>query len=388
MGSSSDTATVALLRKLVSLDTTSRSSNLALIDFVEAYLQNHGISARRVPEGGDRVNLYATIGPDDVPGVMLAGHTDVVPVTGQAWSSDPFTLVERDGRYYGRGAADMKGFLAAVLAAVPEFTGRSLRVPVHIAFTYDEEIGCIGVRDLLAEMAYMPVRPRWGIVGEPTSMRPVTAHKGKVAYRVHVTGRACHSSNPDDGANAIDAAAELIRFIGKLAREQRHDGPHDAAYEYPCSSLHVGRIEGGTALNIVPAECRFDFEIRHLPEESADELVSRIQTYAKTVIEPAMQGVDTACGITFESLGRYPGLETPPDAEPVKEVSALLGGPSVGKVAFGTEGGLFSRDAGIPCVVCGPGDMAQGHQPDEYVSREQLALCDRLLAGLAERLAA
>src|SRR5699024_7819972 len=251
--------------------------------------QEQGVASRRVPANASRVNLYATIGADNEPGVMLAGHTDVVPVTGQNWTSDPFTLVERDSLLYGRGAADMKGFIAAVLAAVPEFAARRLHMPVHLAFTYDEEIGCVGVRDLLAEMAQMPVRPRWGIVGEPTSMQPMTAHKGKVAYRVHVTGLACHSRNPDAGANAIGAAAGLIGYIRAIAEQLRRDGPHDPAYEYPSSSLHVGRIEGGTALNIVPAACWFEFEIRHLPEDDADALVARIRNHAATQIEPALR---------------------------------------------------------------------------------------------------
>lgn len=379
-------ATVELLRRLVAFDTTSRASNLALIEFVEAYLAEHGISARRIPKDGSRVNLYATIGPTDVAGVMLAGHTDVVPVTGQGWSSDPFTVVERDERLYGRGTTDMKGFLASVLAAVPAFATRDLHMPVHIALTYDEEIGCVGVRDLLAEMACMPVRPRWGIVGEPTSMQPVTAHKGKVAFRVQVTGKACHSRNPDAGANAIDAATQIIGFIRNLADEQRHEGSRDEGYDYPGSSLHVGRIEGGTALNIVPSECSFEFEIRHLPEDDVDALVARIQTYADTKITPALQAVDSACGVSFEPLSNYPGLTTATEAEVVAETRALLDEPAVGKVSFGTEGGLFSRDAGVPCVVCGPGDMAQGHQPDEFVSLEQLARCDQFLSRLVERL--
>lgn len=382
------TATINLLRQLVAFDTTSRGSNLALIEFVEAYLRTHGIDSIRVPENGSRVNLYATIGPADRGGVMLAGHTDVVPVTGQDWSSNPFTMVERDARLYGRGTTDMKGFLAAVLAAVPTFAARELRLPVHLAFTYDEEIGCIGVRDLLAAMAQMPIRPRWGVVGEPTSMRPITAHKGKVAYRVRVTGKACHSRNPDAGANAIDAATELIAFIRQLAQQQRHDGTHDAGYEYPCNSLHVGCIEGGTALNIVPAKCNFEFEIRHLPEDDADGLVQRIKDYAQTHITPALQAVDPACGIAFDVLSSYPGLNMSAHAEPVAEVTALLDDAPSGKVAFGTEAGLFARDAEIPCVVCGPGDMAQGHQPNEFIHIEQLAQCDRFLARLANRLAA
>lgn len=380
--------TVAILRDLVAFDTTSRTSNLALIEFVEAYLGEHGVASRRVPEQGDRVNLYATIGPTDVPGVMLSGHTDVVPVTGQKWTSDPFTLVERDGRLYGRGAADMKGFVAAVLAMVPTFATRRLHTPVHLAFSYDEEIGCVGVRNLLAEMTRMPVRPGWGIVGEPTSMRPVNAHKGKTAYRVRVTGHACHSRNPDAGVNAIDAAATLIGFIRTLADECRRDGPYDSDYEYPCSSLHVGRIEGGTALNIVPAECHFDFEIRHLPEEDVDALVDRIREYAAAEIEPAMRAIDPDCGVAFEPLSAYPGLTTAEDTEAATKITALLDESTTGKIAFGTEGGLFHREADVPCVVCGPGSIDQAHQPDEYVTREQLSCCDRFLDRLAGHLAA
>ncbi len=381
-----DTPTVALLRQLVAFDTTTRGSNLALIEFIERYLADHGVPSRRVSTRDNRSNLYATIGPDNVPGIMLAGHTDVVPVDADKWTSDPFTLTERDGRYYGRGTADMKGFLASVLAAVPKFVAKPLRMPVHLAFSYDEEIGCVGVRDLLEDMARMKVKPRWGVIGEPTRMQPAHAHKGKVAWRVHVTGLAGHSRNPDAGANAIYAAAKLVLFIKELAEKVRQSGARDDAYDYPTTSLHVGRIEGGAALNIIPAACTFDFEIRYLPGTDADDLLREIRSHAESQIIPALRAKGAQCGVTFEELTAYPGLATGVDAEPVVVLRELLGEPSVGKIGFGTEGGLYHDIAGIPCVVCGPGDMAQGHRPDEFVSAEQLAGCDALLERLVARM--
>ncbi|CAM5786304.1 Acetylornithine deacetylase [Castellaniella caeni] len=379
--------TVKILRELVGFDTTTRGSNLKLIEFVEDYLAGFGVRAARSSSQPDRCNLFATIGPEDQAGVMLAGHTDVVPVTGQHWQSDPFSLTLRDDRYYGRGTADMKGFIAAVLAAVPHFQAQNLKLPVHLAFSYDEEVGCVGVRDLVSDLAAGPIRPRWGIIGEPTSMQPVSAHKGKVAFRVHVTGFAAHSRNPKAGVSAITAAVSLIDYIQNLAEEILQTGQVDSAYEYPGSSLHVGTIHGGTALNIVPAQCHFDFEIRYLPEVDVRPIVARIQAYASNVVESAMRARQPDCSVHFETLSDYPGMTSDAHAEPVATVCHLLGADATGKVSFGTEGGLYQRDAGIPCVVCGPGSMAQGHRPDEYVTADQLDVCGLFLRKLARHLA-
>ncbi|GGP21601.1 acetylornithine deacetylase [Silvimonas iriomotensis] len=379
---------LALLHKLVGFDTTSRLSNLALIGFVQDYLAGFGITSQLVEDAtGTKANLYATIGPTDRGGIMLAGHTDVVPVDGQHWQSEPFTLDIRDGRAYGRGSADMKGFIAAVLAAVPALAGANLSMPVHIALTYDEEIGCIGVRRLLDVLGGLPVLPVMGIVGEPTTLRVIAAHKGKTAFRVSVRGHEGHSSNPLAGVNAVEYAAELITFIRKLARERQQNGPFDPLYEVPYTTLHVGTVRGGTALNIIPAECVFDFEIRHLPEDPPDALIAAIRQFAAQTLEPAMQAVAADTGISFTERSTYPGLCTPPDAAVVRFVQGLLGDDTApGKIAFGTEGGLFAERCGIPTVVCGPGDIAQAHQPDEWLALDQLAACDAMLANLVQQL--
>jgi acetylornithine deacetylase len=263
-----------------------------------------------------------------------------------------------------------------------------LHTPLHLAFTYDEEIGCIGVRRLLEVLGGLPILPAMGIVGEPTQMRVVIAHKGKVGFRVTVNGHAGHSSNPDAGVNAVEYAAELISFIRSLARARKQQGPFDPLYQVPYTTLHVGTIQGGTALNIIPAQCRFEFEIRHLPEESPAELVNAIQQHARLTLEPLMRAVDADCGIVFSERGNYPGLCTAPDAQVVQFVQGLLGdGRATDKVAFGTEAGLFTERCGIPTVVCGPGNIAQAHQPDEWLALEQLAACDRMMQQLARSLA-
>jgi len=379
---------LTLLNTLVGFDTTSRLSNLQLIRFVKNYLAGFGIPCRIVEsEDGNKANLYATIGPTDRPGVMLAGHTDVVPVDGQSWSSDPFRLDVRDERAYGRGSADMKGFIASVLAQVPQLARSQLHTPLHLAFTYDEEIGCIGVRRLLDVLGGLPVLPAMGIIGEPTRMQLVAEHKGKTAWRVSARGREGHSSNPAAGVNAVEYAAELVSFIRSLARRRRQHGPFDPLYEVPYSTLHVGTMQGGTALNIIPARCHFDFEIRHLPADDPQPLLDAIRQHATLVLEAEMQAVDPSCGFDFTEKTSYPGLLTAPDASVVHFVQGLLNDHTPPrKIAFGTEAGLFSERCGIPTVVCGPGDIAQAHQPDEWLALEQLAACDAFLSRLTAQL--
>jgi len=362
-----------LLAKLISFDTTSRLSNLELIHFVRDYLAQHGVGCNLVADrSGTKATLFATIGPADRPGFLLAGHTDVVPVDGQAWTSDPFRLDRRDGRLYGRGSADMKGFIASVSAAVPGFVRMPLHTPIHLAFTCDEEIGCIGLRQLLEDSGSLPVEAAMGIVGEPTSMRLVVAHKGKVAIRVQVHGQAGHSSNPAAAVNAVEYAAELIAFIRRL-----NQGPD--------TTLHVGSVHGGTVLNIVPADCVFEFEIRYLPEDPAEPILDRIRKFAADELEPAMKRVNPSCGITFHEKFSYPGLSIAPDAKVATFVHGLLDDSqqAPGKIAFGTEGGLYQQRCGIPMVVCGPGNIRNAHQPDEYLEAGQLAACDQLLDRLA-----
>ena len=378
----------SILADLISFDTTSRLSNLDLIHFVRDYLAKHGVDSQVMENrSGSKATLFASIGPTAGPGFLLAGHTDVVPVDGQKWSSDPFRLDRRDGRLYGRGSADMKGFIASALAAVPRFVGVTLHTPIHLAFTCDEELGCIGLRELLDDSGSLPVSAAMGIVGEPTSMRVVSEHKGKVAMRVEVRGQAGHSSNPAAGVNAVEYAAELIGFIRRLNQEKRSAGPFDPQYEVPHTTLHVGSVHGGTVLNIIPSECVFEFEIRYLPEEAAEPMIERIRGFATDQLEPAMKKVNPACGFFFHEKFAYPGLSLAPDAAVVTLVKSLLHSDAApGKIAFGTEAGLYQQRCGIPMVVCGPGDIANAHQADEYVDTRQLAACDVLLGRLAEAL--
>jgi len=378
----------ALLGKLIAFDTTSRLSNLELIQFICDYLAGHGVASRVIEDRSrTKATLFATIGLPDRAGFLLAGHTDVVPVDGQNWTTAPFQMDHRDGRLYGRGTADMKGFIACVLAAVPHFVRQKLRTPIHLAFTCDEELGCIGLRHLLEDLGDLPVKARMGVVGEPTSMRMVVEHKGKVAMRAKVRGLEGHSSNPAAGVNAVEYAAELITFISRLNEEKQLHGPFDAQYEVPHTTLHVGTVHGGTVLNVIPAECIFDFEIRYLPEDSVQPILDRIQRFAADELEPAMKKVSAACGIAFHERFAYPGLSIAPDSEVVALVQSLLDSRApLAKIAFGTEGGLYQQQCGIPVVVCGPGDIANAHQVDEYVDTHQLAACDLLLNRLAAAL--
>ncbi|RTR00801.1 acetylornithine deacetylase [Halomonas nitroreducens] len=377
---------VDLLAELVAFDTTSHRSNLPLIAFVEAYLARHGVASRRVPDDtGEKANLYATIGPVDRPGVMLSGHTDTVPVTGQAWSVDPFRLTVEGERLYGRGTADMKGFLAAMLGAVPALVEADLAVPVHLAFSHDEEVGCLGVRSLLADLAHQPVRPAACLVGEPTSMRPATAHKGKLAVRLHVRGKACHSGMAPEGVNAIHVAARLATWVEETAVAKATRGPFDVRFAIPHTTLQVGTIQGGAALNIVPQDCRLDIEIRNVAEDDPEALLGELMAVAAS-LEAEMRETHPEAGIQLERLSDYPGLSMADDHALVDFILALLDERELERIGYGTEGGLFQHELGIPTLVCGPGSMAQGHQPDESVTRDQLARCEAFLSRLSEAL--
>lgn len=374
---------IDMLRRLVAFDTTSRDSNLALIDWVRSYLAELGVSARLVhDETGTKANLFATLGPADRPGIVLSGHTDVVPVDDQDWTGDPFTLAERDGRLFGRGTCDMKGFLAVCLAHVPAFLAADLAWPVHLAFSYDEEVGCLGVRRLLADLADQGLRPRGCVVGEPTGMRVITAHKGKVSFEVHVRGREGHSSRPRQAVNAVEYAARLIAFITDMATRLTD---RDPAFEPPVTTSHVGMIRGGVALNIVPRDCHFAFEFRTLPEVDGQALVDAVAAHAHSVLLPEMRQVWPGADITFTPLGGIPGLDTDPAADIVRLAQAASGANTTGKVAYGTEAGLFDR-AGIPTVICGPGEIDQAHAADEFVSVDQIRACDAFMTRLIDRL--
>ena len=375
----------AILEKLIGFDTVSRNSNLPLIEWVEDYLAGHGVDSHRVyDETGEKANLIATIGPADVPGIALSGHTDVVPVDGQNWSTDPFAAKTMDGKLYGRGASDMKGFCACVLAAVPAMAKADLKEPFHIVLSYDEEIGCIGVRGALREMAEWPVRPRACIVGEPTKMQVVIGHKTKRSIRVHVKGKAGHSSLAPNFVNAVEYAARLIAHISDIGRELGESGASDPLYDVGHTTAHVGLIEGGAQLNIVPETCWFDYEFRVIAEDDADALVERVERHAREVLEPAMHAVHPDTGFTFEMLSSVEGLDTGPEEDVVALTKALAKRNDHAKVAFGTEGGLFRTMAGIPTVVIGPGDIGRAHKADEYIALDELAagsaFLDRLIA--------
>ena len=383
-----DTKAIELLKKLIGFDTTSYNSNLNLINFIQSYLLSYNIESTLIhDESGKKANLYATIGRKDIGGVMLSGHTDVVPVEGQEWHSDPFSLKESDGNFYGRGSADMKGFIALVLSRIPEMVSVELTKPIHLAFSYDEEIGCVGVQRMLNLLEHQPIKPSCCIIGEPTSMEVVIGHKGKHASRVKVKGHACHSGQSPFGVNAVDFASELIVYIRKLAREKSQDGPFDMEYEVPYSTLHTGVVKGGTSLNIVPNYCQFDFEIRHLYEEDPQYLLDKIEAYAKENLESEMHLIDSETGFSFETLATYPGLLTDPGIDFVAYVKKLLDNDAHSKVIFGTEGGLFQKRLGIPTLVCGPGNIDQAHRANEFISLKQLqkggSFLDRLIISLS-----
>jgi acetylornithine deacetylase len=376
-----------LLSRLVHFDTTSHKSNLALIAFVEDYLAQHGVESHLVPSAdAAKASLYASIGPTGVPGVALSGHTDVVPVEGQTWSSDPFVLTERDHRFYGRGAADMKGFLACVLAAVPDFLKRKLAVPISIVFSYDEEVGCIGVRPLIAEIGRRFVPPRMVIVGEPTSMSVVDAHKGPVRWHVEIRGRAAHSSMAPLGVNAISIAGKLLQELARIERELK-TSPRAERFDPPYATLQVTRIDGGTATNIVPVYCRFDFDVRALPGVDVDAIDRRIRAYADRECVPEMRRVAPESGIDISVANQVPPFAAGTNSEAVALALRLAGHNETHAVSYATEAGLF-QEAGSPSVVIGPGDIAQAHAADEFIAKDQLDKCmvflDRLGAW-AER---
>ena len=380
------TKTRELMERLVAFDTTSRESNLDLIHFVRDYLSGLGVESTLIQDRSEpKANLFATIGPQDRPGIMLSGHTDVVPVDGQDWSSDPFRMIEKGGRLFGRGTCDMKGFIAIALAHIPELLGRGLATPIHLALSYDEEIGCLGVRHLIDLINTLPVKPRMAIIGEPTEMQVIVAHKGKTDVTVRVRGYECHSALAPDGVNAVQYAAELISHISGMARRVAADGPFDDEFDVVHGTLHTGLVHGGTALNIVPKDCRFEFEIRNLPQQDPQPLLDEIYRFAAEELEPRMQAVHPDTGFDFDQGVQYPGLDMRPDDEAVTLVKALAGQNSHAKVAFGTEGGLFQQDAQIPCVICGPGSIAQAHKPDEYLALDQLAAGQAFMGRLADR---
>jgi acetylornithine deacetylase len=377
-----------LLADLVGFNTVSDRSNLALVDHVEAYLASHGIQAQRIIDGtGQKAALWVTIGPADQPGIVLSGHTDVVPVAGQSWSHDPFTLTERDGKLYGRGAADMKGFVATCLAMVPEMARAKLAAPIHLALSYDEEVGCVGVRPLLEEINKLKIKPLACFVGEPTLMQVAIGHKGKHALRATVRGEAVHSSLAPDGVNAVEHAADLIAEIRRRAREIAAGGARDRLYDVPFTTLLSSVVRGGTALNIVPDRCELEFEARGLGVYESREVTDGIIAWATSELEPAMRRGHPDCGVDFEEIVEYPALDMADSHPLVTFAKTLAGRNSHIKVSYGTEAGLFVAMADIPSVVIGPGAIAQAHRPDEFVEIAELERCAEMiekLIGLCE----
>ncbi len=376
------TGTIELLRRLVGFDTVSHKSNLDLIDFVRGYLLDLGVESTLIfDDGGGKANLYATLGAEDRPGLLLAGHTDVVPVDGQDWSSDPFTLTERGDKLFGRGACDMKGFIAAALALAPEFLARKSGPPVHFAFTFDEEVGCYGAQRLVEHFAHLPVRPKACIVGEPTSMRVINGHKGKVSTRCEVQGLEGHSAHTDKAVNAVEAGAELVAHLRAMARRLKSDGPFDTSFDPPYSTVHTGTIEGGTALNIVPRTCAFDFEIRTLPGQDPGQLIRELKDFAAQTLAPEMHAVSEATGFTWVESSAIPALVPTADHEILDRAMAITGDNAPGRISFATEAGLYQQ-AAIPAIVCGPGDITDAHRPDEFVARDQLTACEDFLRAM------
>ena len=375
-------STPDILARLIAEPTVSRASNLALLDYVEELLRPVGARIERFSHpDGSRANLWATIGPDGPDGVVLSGHTDVVPTEGQNWSTDPFTLTERDGRFYGRGTADMKGFVAAALHAALVASTRWLRTPLHLALSYDEEIGCIGVRGMIEALARRRERPALCIVGEPTGMRIATGHKGKIALRACCHGQEGHSALAPKALNALHLGAAFVTALQARQDELSITGGRDTTYDIPYSTIHTGMMRGGTALNIVPNLCEIDFEIRNIAEDDPEQILSGIAADARAIARPYRNRFPMAC-IEIERISGYPGLNTPLDAPVIKLLKGILDDEGSIKVSFGTEGGLFDQSLGISTAICGPGFMDQGHKPDEFVSAAQLKECDAMLTRL------
>ena len=378
-----------ILKRLIAYDTTSRNSNLPLIHWVKDYLAGFGVESELTyDDDGGKANLFATLGPADRSGgIILSGHTDVVPVDGQDWVTEPFDMLEKDGRLYGRGTCDMKSFVAVSLAMVPKFLERQLTVPIHLAFSYDEEVGCIGVRRLIDGNLSKGIRPQACIVGEPTNMQPVIAHKGKRSFEVTIRGMEAHSSLAPKGVNAVEYAAEIIAHIKSMARAKAANGPFDTMFDIAHTTLHTGVINGGTALNIVPLHCRFEFEFRYIPADGPDALLAEVQAFIDTRCLPEMQAIDPSTSITIEEMSSIPGLDTDEDDEVVQLAKALSGANSVSKVAFGTEAGLFQQ-ADVPTIVCGPAHIDQAHKPNEFVEISQVAQCEAFMGRLMDRVCA
>ncbi len=377
---------IALLEKLVSFDTVSSNSNVALIEWAADLLDSAGFRTQ-IQQTPDRkyANLYASVGPDDVPGVILSGHSDVVPVEGQPWTTDPFKLTTQGDRLLARGSADMKGFIGCVLAQSPMFAAQKLRQPIHVALTHNEETDMSGMQQLRSVIAQTGATPAACIIGEPTMMQVVVANKGAAIWKVKVRGHSVHSSLRDQGVSAVEIAAEMISFLTRQQQElndgQRHDG-----FDFPFTSVHAGMIHGGTAHNITAQDCEFMFEIRALPGVKAQDILSKLQNYCDNELLPAMRRVSEDCAISIREVVNSPGLSDTGNKNLAQAIMPLCNCLEVGRVSFGTEAGWVT-EAGVPTVVCGPGDINVAHQPDEFVETDQLMQCMTFLEKVGLRAA-
>lgn len=377
----------AMVERLISFKTVSRDSNLGLIEWARDYLHGHGAKTRLTHDvTGKKANLFATLGDSARPGLILSGHTDVVPVDGQNWDTDPFVATERDGKLFARGSADMKGFIGIILTQAPKFvaalnSGR-LDAPLHYALSYDEEVGCLGVRGLIRDLEENGIRPGGCVVGEPTSMQPIIAHKGTHRFRCAVRGREAHSSYVTHGVNAIEYAARLVVYIRQIADRLAQIERRDYGFTVPYSTLSTGLIRGGIAANVVPKDCDFHFDMRTLPQASPDALYREILSYAEALARE-MQAVDPNAGIDLVWASQTVGLAASESDAIVRWAMQLSNNHTVGKVSYGTEAGLFQQ-MGVPTVICGPGDIAEAHRPNEFVALEQLGQCEAFMNRILE----
>ena len=378
--------TERLLGDLIAFPSISADSNMDLIGYVADYLDGHGARVMiSEDETGTKANIFATLGPDADGGIILSGHTDVVPVADQDWTSDPFQMTARDGRLFGRGTCDMKGFIAATLAMAPEFASRAQTRPVHFAFTYDEEVGCLGAQALVADLVASGLRPDIAIIGEPTEMRVIEGHKGCRETTTHFTGCEGHGSAPDLGVNAAEYAARYVGRLLELRETLKSRAPEDSRFEPPWSTLSIGKISGGTAHNVIAGKAHVEWDFREVQESDGSFLDQEITAYVDQVLRPAMQAVDPSADIVTEVISDIAGLMPMDDNAAVALIRDLTGANGADLVAFGTEAGLFQR-AGVNAVVCGPGSIREAHKPDEYIARDQLGACLDMLSRLSERL--
>ncbi|WP_459854825.1 acetylornithine deacetylase [Dongia sp. agr-C8] len=369
-----------ILAKLVAFDSISSRSNLSVIDWIADYLSGRGIQAEivKAPDGQPKANLWASIGPDCDGGIVLSGHTDVVPVEGQPWSSDPFILRDGGDRWFGRGTSDMKGFIALCLALVPEMKRRTLKTPLHFAFSYDEEIGCLGAPNLIAQIGKRFRQPRIAIIGEPTELKLGTRHKGCYSFTTTITGKDGHSSQPERGLNAILAAAEVATELGRIYDRLRHDGPFDKSFDPPHSTINLGRINGGTAVNIIARSCSIEWDFRGVPGAKPETVLDALRQFVDRDLLPRLKAVAPEASVVTTDRVAVPPLVEEHDGAAETLMRLLTGQNDSFGMSFATEAGQF-QSAGLSAIVCGPGSIRQAHQPDEFILKEQLALGEALL---------